>query len=313
MGVDMQIKGSVNQSSMTGIHSRSIKPENTNVRLKKLNPDKVINETKNTGVELTISKDAKRLLEQHLGSSAEQILSSGLDSTPEAIAQRDINDKAMAEFYENPLVEWQRLNQTFLEINRKYARNESSAFDVLAELSNKYDELRESLLEGQLTGEALEVKLNFLKGAFNWASKQLANYLETRASDLLFNQSKMMEHQNISFNRHEFEQTYKNITEGTREAVLYFAQLVRQFVLENGRINSEQDKKALEAFLNEAPRQQGSLSFNNFNSLSEILQKPYVHWHDEIYPWQEGIKPVSASETTLNRRYLEVLNIWQQV
>ena len=71
----MQIRSSVNQNNMTGLHRR-IKPENADIQLKNLKPDKVISETKNNGVELIISKDAQRLLEQHLGNSAEQIFSS---------------------------------------------------------------------------------------------------------------------------------------------------------------------------------------------------------------------------------------------
>jgi hypothetical protein len=49
------------------------------------------------------------------------------------------------------------------------------------------------------------------------------------------------------------------------ESTRYFAELTRQFILENGIINTEQGEKALLALLRSAPEPQGGFSFDNLN------------------------------------------------
>jgi len=308
-GANMQISNSNNKSYMTSIHSRSIKPENGNARLKKLNPDKVISETKNNGVELTISKDARRLLEQHLGNSAEQIFSSNLDSIHEGIAQREIYEKAMAEFHDNELFDVRTLYSDLYKIVSSHDSNGKfrSATTVFTELSNKYAEMR-SWLEERFIGEELEKKLDWLNRAFENAEETYAWLLAEESRFVMFYQKQMMENNNIQFNRDQFDRDVEKLMVGIYEAAIIFAQLARQFVIENGAINSEQDKKALETFLDEAPRQQGSFTFNEFNSVNEIMRRSLPRWQEEMH-----LHSMSASETSINRMYFDILKILQQV
>jgi hypothetical protein len=70
------------------------------------------------------------------------------------------------------------------------------------------------------------------------------------------------------------------LTTGVREAVSRFAHLTKQFVLENGLINTEQDREALEAFLQNAERPGGSLGLNDLKNVTEILRSDFPNGRD---------------------------------
>ncbi|MCL2250283.1 MAG: hypothetical protein FWC13_13585 [Oscillospiraceae bacterium] len=59
-----------------------------------------------------------------------------------------------------------------------------------------------------------------------------------------------------------------------REAVSHFAHLTRQFVLESGLADLEQDREALETFLQASVRPANGLSFYELNNVNEALSRP---------------------------------------
>jgi len=215
----------------------------------------------------------------------------------------------MAEFNDNELFDVRTLFSDLRSIiwshddNGKYR----SATTVYTELSNKYAVMR-SFIEERFTGDELENKLTLLNNAFKSAEEKYARLLAEEARFTMYYQKQMMEQNNISFNRDQFNQDVEKIMGGIYEAAIFFAQLARQFVIENGAINSEQDKKALETFLNEAPRQQGSFTFNEFNSVNEIIRRPLPRWQEEMH-----LHSMTASETTINRMYVDILEILKQI
>ena len=75
----------------------------------------------------------------------------------------------------------------------------------------------------------------------------------------------------IEIDQDEFNRIHEMLTTGVREAVSRFAQLTRQFVLENGLLNTAQDREILEAFLLSAERPSGDVGLNDLNNIDSFL------------------------------------------
>jgi hypothetical protein len=152
-------------------------------------------------------------------------------------------------------------------------------------LANRYAEMRQSF-EEQYSGEELENKLNHLSQAFNLTVEKIAHiserfaYMSMRMDSFRISlHNKLLERGQpgmfnggmIEFDEEQFSNMQERVSTGMRESVSHFAHLIRQFVLENGAVNSEQQQKLLESFLRAAPPSSGGFTFDEFNALSEIL------------------------------------------
>jgi len=158
--------------------------------------------------------------------------------------------------------------------------------DNFIALANKYAEMRQALIEA-FSGEELENRLNALSQAFDLSVKIQAEYRSLQTSMALrVERNRITAHNQIiqqgqrspfftggkiEIDQDEFNRLHEMLTTGVREAVSRFAHLTKQFVLENGFINTEQDRKALEAFLP---------GLNDLKNVTEILRSDFPNGRD---------------------------------
>ena len=176
-------------------------------------------------------------------------------------------------------------------------------------LANRYSELRQALV-GEFSGEELENRLNALSQAFDLSVEIQAHHRSTQTSIALrvernritmHNQmiqqgvqSPFFEGGKIEIDQNEFNRIHEMLTAGVREAVSRFAQLTRQFVLENGLLNTAQDRETLEAFLQSAARPSGGLGLNDLNSLTGILRSDFPNGRDNT-----ALNPIARRNETM--------------
>jgi len=157
-------------------------------------------------------------------------------------------------------------------------------------LANKYAEMHQALTE-EFSGEELENRLIALSQAFDLSVDIQAHHRSLQTSIALRveqnritahnqiiqqgQQSPFFEGGKIEVDQDEFNRIHEMLTTGVRGAVSRFAHLTRQFVLENGFVNTEQDREALEAFLQSAERTSGSLGLNDLKNVTEILRSDF--------------------------------------
>jgi len=159
------------------------------------------------------------------------------------------------------------------------------ASDHAIDLANRYVELRESLLE-QFYGEELEKKLNALSQAFDFAAE-----IQSEAHELSIRLELTTEMVRIAFHNAGIEQGVnewikfdsEHITQNTeeisriaaavREAMLHFTHQARQFILENGVINTQQDRENVTAFLQNDQRADGGLTLDQLNTTHSIVNR----------------------------------------
>ena len=157
-------------------------------------------------------------------------------------------------------------------------------------LANRYVELRQALV-GEFSGEELENRLDALSQAFDLSVEILAHHRSVQTSIALrVERNRITMHNQmieqgvqspffgggkIEIDQDEFMRIYEMLTTGVREAVSRFAQLTRQFVLENGLLNTAQDRETLEAFLQSAERPSGGFGLNDLNNITGTLRSDF--------------------------------------
>jgi len=164
-----------------------------------------------------------------------------------------------------------------------------SDFDNFVALGNEYAEIRKSL-EERYSGEELEAQLNKLSEAFDLTAQIFGHKRSTTAflqmrieqarivvHNQLLNQNtttRFFDEGRIEYDEEKNQQFFSMVTNGIRESMKHFAQLTRQFILENGAITTKRDEEALLTLLRSAPKSQGGFSFDNLNNINEILNRP---------------------------------------
>ncbi|MCL1883826.1 MAG: hypothetical protein FWF81_08770 [Defluviitaleaceae bacterium] len=157
-----------------------------------------------------------------------------------------------------PLMEFFSLeNAAMAEMGHKLSsviNANKSNLDNFVALGNKYAEIRESL-EAMYSGEELESQLNKLSEAFDLTAQILAHERSTSAFlQMRFEQARTVLNNQLFNQNTEIEYDEEKIS-NIRNSTRFFAQLTRQFILENGAITSEHDKESLlEMLLNESGR-----------------------------------------------------------
>jgi len=160
---------------------------------------------------------------------------------------------------------------------------------TMANMANEYATIRQEL-EEQFSGEELERRLGLLSEAFNLSTQIHAYFAESQVrSDMSFEYFKMQAHNYTTENRHrmynprhlfnagvfdkeETRNTANAIANAVRNSIIHFANLTRQFVLENGQVNTSQLGE-LSNFLNNSDSAEGGLSFGALNDVSRITSQ----------------------------------------
>jgi hypothetical protein len=166
-----------------------------------------------------------------------------------------------------------------------FARND---VDNFAALGNRYAEMRKSL-EARYSGEELGTQLNKLSEAFELTTEILGHErARTAWLRLHFENARIDAHNQmlnwnpprglfeggrIEYDQEELSNIMERVTNGIRESVNHFAQMTRQFVLEKGAI-TERNNESLLALFRNTPAPQGGFSFDDLNSINEILRRP---------------------------------------
>ncbi|MCL2226489.1 MAG: hypothetical protein FWB97_02525 [Oscillospiraceae bacterium] len=177
----------------------------------------------------------------------------------------------------------------------------------MAALANSYAEIRQSL-EATYTGGNLENRLEALSEAFAFSADRLARqseHIATRRMNVeTINRIKQMRremgitgHMSIELpggmsatfftagpgldgevpeelleRLEDYVSTTEQIISSMREANAHFANLARQFVLENGAVSTADDKDLLESFFRAAERPEGSFSFDELSAAHDIVR-----------------------------------------
>jgi len=183
-------------------------------------------------------------------------------------------------------------------------------------LANSYAEIRQSL-EAVFSGEELERRLSSLSEAFAYVSNRISVQSEWNATRRMnfetINMIKAMRRatgatgsmrielpggMTVSFFTAEAEASvdipkalrdrldkYMNTTEhirsSIRETTQHFANLARQFALENGTVTTGGQMELLKSFLSAAERPEGSLTFDNLSTLNDIFSRNWRGEQDE--------------------------------
>jgi hypothetical protein len=162
-------------------------------------------------------------------------------------------------------------------------------YDVAA-MANEYAEIRQEL-EEQFSGEELKRRLGLLSKAFELSTQIHARDVEVHARDLMsFEYFKMQAHNYTTENRHRmynprqlfdagvFDKVeVRNITNAVanamRNSIVHFANLARQFVLQNGKVDLSQLGDLNNFLSNSTPAEDG-FSFDSLNDVSRIMTQP---------------------------------------
>jgi len=160
----------------------------------------------------------------------------------------------------------------------------------LAAMANEYAAIRQELTE-QFSGEELERRLEMLSEAFELSAQIHANDAQTHARiQMSFEYFKMQAHNYITANRdrmlnppHLFDaeildkvearNTTIAVADAIRNSIIHLANLTRQFVMENGKIDLSQLGE-LNSFLSNSDSAEGGLSFDTLNDVSRIIAQP---------------------------------------
>jgi hypothetical protein len=178
-------------------------------------------------------------------------------------------------------------------------------FNNMGSLSNKFAELRQSLIdqhsEGEICCEELEIKLNELDEAFKFATEVLSMRAEHREAvsrqvrkDQIDNLQSMRRLNNISgamkaqlacgatiiflgdddedglnTDRIFYGESHMPLDylEAIGDSIRYLTELTKDFVLKNGAVRTEEDNERLDDFLRNAPPIENGFTFD------ELLEK----------------------------------------
>jgi hypothetical protein len=159
-------------------------------------------------------------------------------------------------------------------------------------LGNKYAELRQSLTE-QYSGEELERRLGELSTAFDLSVTYLADRRAWQVWKRLSFESLLMQvhNQTLAQGResHLFEGGKKEIPSGAetqrivetfaealQQSTRFFAEMMREFIVENGILDPAKDYTRVQTLLRGADPPQGGLTFDEMTSLREIMSRPLM-------------------------------------
>jgi len=156
---------------------------------------------------------------------------------------------------------------------------------AINKLANRYAEMRSSL-EERYTGEELETMLGRLSDAFDLVASHIAHgeaesarmRLDTEriwirlhnAMNSAGVQSNVFAKDYIEYDEEQKRNISNTITDMVRETTVHFAQMTRDFVLENGAIRDESALQLLTQFLQSAEPSEGRFSFNDLQTLNDI-------------------------------------------
>ena len=215
--------------------------------------------------------------------------------TPE---MREAHDTSSSDFFSLENAEMAEMGFQLLSV----VNFDRSDIDNFAALGNRYAEMRNAL-EATYSGDELEAQLNNLSEAFDLTVEILAHdralsaWLRMRFESARIDAHNQMLNQNttqrffdadrIEYDEEELNRIFSRVTNGIKESTRHFAQLTRQFVLDNGTI-TERNREALLALLRDAEAPQAGFSFDNLNSINEILRRPLgngdIMRHPEQHP-----------------------------
>ena len=199
--------------------------------------------------------------------------------------------------------------------------NEDNTHNFVA-LANRYAEMWQHIKE-QFSGEEQVSRLSVLSQAFDLSVNIQAEhrYLQTRiglSHEMLrisahnqliqphqLNPPSFFEGGRIEIGQDEFSSILASLTAGVREAVSHFSHLTRQFVLENGMVNTEQEREILEAFLQNAERPVG-FTIDDLNAINKILSRPFPNGRENNMASIESRNESIFSE--LLRRFPDLRN-----
>jgi len=299
-------------------------------RLAKLNlPTNFSTPNARSGVEVNISEQAQKLfMQMQQGNDLTSRLKAFVEYDGNLTPQTDIDlsifsQEAMTFLSQSSLffgTDWTADDIVMAELG--YQLIGAFNFDTddthnFIALANRYSELRQALTE-EFTGEELENRLNALSQAFDLSVEIQAHHRSIQTSIALrvernritmHNQmiqqgvqSPFFEGGKIEIDQNEFNRIHEMLTAGVRDAVGRFAQLTRQFVLENGLLNTAQDRENLEAFLQSAERPSGGLGLNDLNSITGILRSDFPNGRDNT-----TLNPIARRNETMFTELLKAL------
>ena len=155
----------------------------------------------------------------------------------------------------------------------------------LNNIANNYVMFRRQF-EEQYSGEELETRLQQLSDAFDLIVGEIA-HREAENANMRFNterlwirihnglnnvgiQSNIFAKDYIEYDEEQKRNISNTITDMVRETTAHFAQMTREFVLENGAIRDDNDLQLLTQFLQSAERSDGRFSFDDLQTLNDI-------------------------------------------
>jgi hypothetical protein len=267
------------------------------------------------GVEVDISDDARTLLAR--------------------MSKEDIEkaeQKRQEEFYNHPSfgLELFKGAERFEYASRLYdaayvrlGDTKSNSIQRLANLANKYDELKKSI-EAQFSGEELEKELGLLSEAFDIATDFYAKGEGMRAHVKLQREMLAMSAHNqlikqgqpglfkggaIEFDKEELLDFSNRIVAGIEKSISLFARITKQFVSDNGRIVAEQGSKELEALLKSVGQPEGGFSFDELNSINDVFNKEQERRLEHERKYIGTLQPLPPRNETMFAELKRVLGL----
>ncbi|MCL1987643.1 MAG: hypothetical protein FWG64_06700 [Firmicutes bacterium] len=161
-----------------------------------------------------------------------------------------------------------------------------SRYDVqnMTNLANKYSEMRQSL-EEQFTGEELEIQISNLDRAFELTSDYYSGFraMQTQLSmrremvQMFYHNQAVADGRVGNFNMGKIEiseekindmlQLIDKISNGMRESLNHFTNIVKDFVMQNGLVSSEEQQLSLLDHLQNAEPNEKGFTFNFMNDI----------------------------------------------
>ena len=154
-------------------------------------------------------------------------------------------------------------------------------------IANRYSELKRDI-EERYSGEELEKHLDLLSKAFDLTVGVYGRYRELSIQNKISMEMKRIGLHNsgdplfsnlfnrgiITMSSDEMEDIYKKVTFGLKEEIARFANHIKQFVLENGAVTSEESETALLTHLSSIEPPDGGYTLDRFTAINDILGKP---------------------------------------
>ncbi|MCL1989226.1 MAG: hypothetical protein FWG64_14825 [Firmicutes bacterium] len=180
-----------------------------------------------------------------------------------------------------PMAELGAQLMTVLNYNNSDVQN-------MTDLANKYAEMRQSL-EEQFTGEELETQISNLDRAFDLTANLYAGDREMQTfMRMHFEMSQMFYHNQAvadgrvgNFNMGKIEiseekindmlQLIDKISNGIRESLNHFTNIVKDFVMQNGLVSSEEQQLSLLNHLQNAEPSENGFTFDFMNSIDDAI------------------------------------------